>query len=154
MNLAITPNKYSATNMASSGSNDSFKYGKTDSSNQEIEWENLILSLREVFEECSEPNWDGYDAAPISKKAYLEALKVLEHLPLTLPLPEIVPEASGEIGMEWYREKGYVFVISLAGDGSITYAGIFGKGNRTHGDERFIESLPQEVISNIQRLFS
>lgn len=112
-----------------------------------------LTSLKEVFGDCSEVDWDGYNALPISYKAYCEAEKLLELLPPHLPIPEIVPEPTGEIGLEWYREKQYVFVISVGGNNIITYAGIFGEGNRTNGTEIFFESIPCNIINYILRLF-
>lgn len=110
-------------------------------------------SLWEVFKDCSEANWDGYNARPISDKAFLEALKLLQLLPAYLPSPEIVPEPTGEMGLEWYKGNQFVFVMSLSGNNTITYAGMFGPGIETHGTESFSESLPRTVIENIRRLF-
>jgi len=76
----------------------------------------VLQSLDEVFDECSEEGWDGYDALPITKYAYIEAKRLIESLPLTsFPIPEVVPEPSGEIGLEWYREERQVFVASVSG---------------------------------------
>lgn len=113
----------------------------------------LLRSLREVFKECSKENWNGYDAKPISVDACAEAKKLIECLPMTLPMPEIVPEPTGEIALEWYKDKQSVFVISVSGNNVITYAGLFGKGNETHGTEFFVDALPMVIISSIQRLY-
>lgn len=116
--------------------------------------EQVLLSLEEIFKECSKENWDGYDAKPISFGAYVEAEKLINCLPMTLPMPEIVPEPTGEIALEWYKDKQFVFVISVSGNNVITYAGLFGKGNETHGTEGFfVDTLPMVIIRNIQRLY-
>lgn len=111
-----------------------------------------LTAIKEVFKDCSEPNWDGYNAIPISYEAYCEAGKLLTLLPLSFPMPEIVPEPTGEIGLEWYKGKQFVFVISVGGNNIITYAGIFGEGNKTHGTEVFTESIPPTILRNIRRL--
>jgi hypothetical protein len=116
--------------------------------------ENALESLIEVYQACLEPNWDGYGARPISEAAYFEAVKILGLLPPSLPMPEIVPEPNGEIAFEWYKGREYTFVISVGGNNIITYAGLFGKGNETHGTEYFIELLPTIIVDNIRRLFS
>ena len=107
----------------------------------------------DVFLDCRAPDWDGYGAEPVTDKAYFEAAKLLELLPSYLPLPEIVPEPTGDIALEWHKENQFTFVLSVNGNNTITYAGIFGPGNETHGTENFTESIPRIIIDNIQRLF-
>jgi hypothetical protein len=108
--------------------------------------------LMDVFLDCRTPDWDGYSAEPITEKAYFEAAKLLELLPLYLPLPEIVPEPTGDIALEWHRDHQFTFILSVNGNNTITYAGIFGPGNEIHGTENFTESIPRIIIDNIQRL--
>ncbi len=113
----------------------------------------VLLSLDEVFEECSDEGWDGYEARPITEDAYNEAKRLIESLPLTsIPMPEIIPEPSGEIALEWSRGKRQVFVASVSGKKEIVYAGLFGT-NKTHGTEYFGDLLPLEIIKNIRRLY-
>ena len=52
----------------------------------------LLNKLFQVYQECSEENWDGYDAQLISKETYLEAEKLIRLLPSHIKEPEIVPE--------------------------------------------------------------
>lgn len=116
--------------------------------------DSALEELDELFQRCSVPGWDGYGAAPISQDAYFEAAKFLKMLPPSGPLPEIVGEPTGEIALEWYMGKHFVFVVSVAGNRTITYAGMFGKGNETHGTENFAHVLPSVVVRNIRRLIS
>jgi len=116
--------------------------------------DDVYQSLDEIFEECSEENWDGYDALPISEDVVLEAKRLIESLPATssIPMPEIVPEPTGEIGLEWYKSKRSVFVVSVNGKNEAAYAGLFGP-NKTHGEEYFGDSIPSVIIDNLKRLF-
>jgi len=115
--------------------------------------EEALQSLKEVFEECSEEGWDGYDALPITKYAYIEAKRLIESLPVTaFTMPEVAPEPNGEIGIEWYRENRLVFVVSVSGKNEIVYAGLFG-ANKTHGTEYFGDSLPSIILENLKRLY-
>src|SRR4030042_2939942 len=99
-------------------------------------------SLEQVFHECSDENWDGYGAQPLTEDAYYEAKKLLKLLPsYSLPMPEIIPEPDGSIGLEWYKDKRFVYVISVSGNSELTYAGLFGL-NKTHGTEYFADLLP------------
>jgi len=113
----------------------------------------LIDNLIEVYKECSEENWDGYGAKPITRKVYHEALHLIALLPPSLPLPNIVPEPDGSIGFEWYKEKRNIFVISIGGNNIINFAGLFGDVNKIHGTEFYADSLPQIVNESLQRLF-
>lgn len=113
----------------------------------------VLQSLNEVFVECSTEGWDGYDAIPIAGDVYFESKRLIESLPLTpFPMPEVVPEPSGEIGLEWYRRKRLVFTVSVSGSNEIVYAGLFGT-NKSHGTEHFNESLPSAIIENLRRLY-
>ena len=116
--------------------------------------EEALQSLREIYRECSEEGWDGYDALPITGSAYVEAKRLIESLPLTsfFPMPEVVPEPNGEIGLEWYRKSRLVFIASVSGRNEIVYAGLFG-ANKTHGTEYFGDSLPSVILENLKRLY-
>ncbi len=113
-----------------------------------------IANLKETFQDCSSVNWDGYGAQPVSASAYTEALAFLNALPPHIPIPEVVPEPDGSIGFEWENGANRVFTASLSGKGSIVYAGLIGKGTKTHGTETFDDAIPPSTIQTIQRLFS
>lgn len=105
----------------------------------------------EVYKECSEEDWDGYGAKPIKEEAYLQALELVDALPSSLPLPEVIPERSGDLALEWSKGKRAVLVISVSGEKMIQYAGIFGT-SKIHGSEYLEDFLPQVIIENISRL--
>jgi len=114
----------------------------------------VLQSLDEVFQECSEEGWDGYDALPITEDAYLETERLIKSLPLSsfIPMPEITPEPDGGIGLEWPKGKRLVFAVSIKGKNEIVYAGLFGM-NKTHGIEYFGDTLPSVIIENLRRLY-
>lgn len=109
--------------------------------------------LVEIVKECSSENWDGYGAHAITGGAYEEAKKIINILPSSIPAPELVPEPNGEIGFEWRKGKGRVFVISVGGNYLITYAGIF-FGNKVHGSEYFEDNFPFAIRQYLRRLYS
>jgi len=119
-----------------------------------IDWvDDAIKELYEIYIENSEDDWDGYGAAALSYDAYFEASKILMIIPTSLPMPEVAAEPDGGIGLEWYKEKGYSFVISVNGKGIISYAGLFGSGNETYGSESFSGLLPKTIIDGLRRLY-
>ena len=115
-------------------------------------WAKVALST--VLRECSQENWDGYGALPVSEAAYSEAEKLLRLLPLDIPIPDVIPEPTGELAFEW-RNRDRFFLLSVGGSNTISYAGIFdkGEGGKTHGTVRFRESLPDDIIERIRFLF-
>ena len=118
-----------------------------------INWVEMALeNLNEVYEECSEEDWDGYEAVPVSYQTFFEASRLLRMFPPSLPMPDILAEPDGSIGLEWYRRRGFSFAISLGGKDTIYYAGIFGK-NETHGKEEFTDFVPENILENLRRLF-
>ena len=113
----------------------------------------VLQSLNKEFDECSEEGWDGYDALPITKEAYFEAMKLIKCLPITsFPMPEVAPEPNGEIGLEWFIGRRQVFNASVSGKNEIVYAGLFGV-NKVHGTEYFGDSLPFAILENLKRLY-
>lgn len=110
-----------------------------------------VNSLNEISKECSKANWDRYGANAVSNDSVNEARHFVELMPSFFPRPQILPEPSGEIGFEWYKDKRLIFVVSFSGKGSISYAGIFGS-NKVHGTEYFSDCIPEVIYENIRRL--
>lgn len=129
--------------------------GKDDSS-YSITWERrrlLLSDLAMVFEECSEENWDGQDAAPLSLKAYLEARDFILALPIWVSDPEIVAEPGGGMGFQWMLGPNRIFTASLDGKNVLTYAGILGVPERTrYGSEEFDGEIPKEILEGLAEI--
>ena len=113
-----------------------------------------LEELEEIYNECSEKNWDGYGADKISREVYFEVTKLLNLIPTSFPIPEIAPEPDGGIGLEWYKDKGQTFIISVDGRKVITFAGLFGEYSEVHGTETFTNSMPTFIFDHLNRLFS
>ena len=120
---------------------------------QEDEKEPLYRALYRVYREGSEANWDDDGAYPINEQTFLEAQMLLDQLPSELPLPEVLPEPTGNIAFEWYKGKRHIFVLSVDGKGIIEYAGLFGRHSKSYGAEYFSGQLPELIVSHILRLF-
>lgn len=108
--------------------------------------------IDEVYRQCAGENWDGEGASPVSAQTIREAAKFLTALPLSLRTPEIVPEPAGAIGFEWRSGPNAIFVASVHGMQTITYAGLFGVGVTSYGTEEFTDSIPATIIEHLQRL--
>lgn len=116
--------------------------------------EPLYRDLYRIYRECFKPDWDNDGADPINEQTFIEAIMLLDQLPSDLPLPDIIPEPTGNVAFEWYKGKRNVYVISVGGNKIIEYAGLFGRHNKTYGAEYFSGELPVLIISHIFRLFS
>lgn len=112
-----------------------------------------LAALRETYEEAADNNWDGYGAMAVSPLVYYRAQRFLQILPPGFPVPEVGVDPDGEISLEWYRGPRKVFSVSLAGNGRLSYAGIFGLRS-THGTDFLGDELPDAVVANLTRLFS
>lgn len=112
----------------------------------------LYKDIFRVYQECIEKNWDGYDAEAVNENVFFESIKFIDSMPDDIQMPEVIPEPTGEIAFEWYKDRKHIFVTSLSGEGIISYAGLFGAKNKSHGTEIFIDNIPNVIISNIKRL--
>ncbi len=112
----------------------------------------LISSMQNLCQEYSSQGWDGYDAEPIFRSACDEAMRFIRLLPFNIDLPEVVPEPTGSIALEWYKRKDHLFVASLSGNGTIEYAGLFGSGNKSYGSERLGGFIPPIILHHIHRI--
>jgi hypothetical protein len=115
-----------------------------------------IQMLQDFYEARSESllgNWDGYEAKAINDESFFEAMRFTEMIPITIPLPEIGVEPTGEIVLEWHRSLGRLFSIIATGHNEVIYAGLFGTG-KVNGIEYFRDELPKAILDNLQRLFS
>ena len=115
----------------------------------------LIQDLRETIGECSIEDWDGYGALPIQEQAVLEAERFITFMPAFMPDPEIAPEPSGDIGLQWSFGENRILTVSFEGRDIITYAAILGSSERTKcGKEKFNNSIPQVILKGIEEISS
>ena len=114
--------------------------------------ENHIRSeLTEVFEECSQSNWDGYNALPVTYDSYLLAERFLIALPLGMPLPSIGAEPDGQFTCEWSTGARRCLSISFDPSGDLHFAALTGPG-RACGSVPFVDSIPQTILDLIRQV--
>lgn len=107
--------------------------------------------LYTVAEQCSAPNWDGYNAAPVSNEAYRLAYCFIEQLPPNLPMPTIGAEPDGHLTLEWHRSADNTLSISVAPDGNLHYSALLGP-NSVYGTEAFFDQVPEIIVRLVHRL--
>lgn len=111
-------------------------------------------ALQEIAQRCEAPNWDNDGALPITRDAIDEAAALLSYLPLSVPIPDIFPEATGSVAFEWYRRPRYRYVLTMSGNRTVEFAGLFGPGNELYGEFRLEGGLPQAVCDHLKHLYS
>ncbi len=111
-------------------------------------------TIYEVYRRCSQKNWNGEDAEPISENAAKEAERLLLALPSHIPIPDIFSDPTGAIAFEWYRRPKHRLVISFYGNGTPEFAGLLGAGNEVYGQTRIGNGLPNIIQDHLRQLFS
>lgn len=112
----------------------------------------LVPELFEVVEDCSDVNWDGYDALPIRLAAFKDSLSFMMSMPSWMPHPEVVPENSGDIGFQWNLGSKKKFAVSFRGDNTVSYAGLLGASSVISGKEIYSGSIPKVINESLRRI--
>ncbi len=108
----------------------------------------------EIAEECKDPGWDGYEAAPISLEALRRSLILIHALPDFSPLPELVPAPEGEIAFEWNSGNDKTLSVTPKAD-RLVYAVYLGANHSKCGKVPFDESWPwhEDIMTILSRYF-
>ena len=96
----------------------------------------------------------GGEVSPVSELTCKETIDFLRKLPSTLPFPEVIVEPNGDLALEWFVSNYCSFLVGFSGKGIMTYAGLFGRGQKTYGTELISEAIPSSVVENIRRVLS
>lgn len=116
--------------------------------------ESLIREeLADVWIDCSEADWDGYGAVPVTWDTYQLARRFLLSLPVGTQIPCIGAEPDGHITLEWHHAPRRTLSVSISPDGDLYYAALLGPG-RTCGTEPFFGEVPKRILDLIRDVFS
>ena len=110
-----------------------------------------IDAIVKLPERYREKNWDGLDAAPIPELAFQEARNFLRKLPPSVPMPEVIAEPDGYLGLEWYTNKWLLYVVSFNGSGVLSCSGLIGS-ERIYCPRYMDEGIPAEILRNIAKV--
>ena len=114
--------------------------------------DSLLDEISQVSQSCDKQGWDGYDAEPISSESAIRAAQLIELLPNSIQTPNVVPEPSGDISLEWRTADQKDFSLGVSGQ-NLVYAGIFGGSSKAYGEERFSRGLPSTVLEILTSYF-
>lgn len=107
--------------------------------------------LGTVWEECREPNWDGYQALPVTQDTLRSTYQFLESMPSGVPSPSIGAEADGDLTLEWHQSRRHTLSVSVSPEGDLHYSALFGS-NRVYGTEAFFGDIPKIILDLIRRI--
>lgn len=111
-----------------------------------------LIELWEVWDECRDANWDGYNAMPVEREAYHAAYTLIESLPMRLPRPSVGAAPDGHLTLEWYRSPRRSLSVSVEPDGLLHYAGLYGASKR-YGTMSFFSTTPSELIQLVRDVY-
>lgn len=86
----------------------------------------LLAALKSILQDCSIPGWDGESAMPISARAVEHAKLVINSLPFTVGIPDIIPQSNGKLAFEWYRGPFHQLIISVGPTSNVAYSALLG----------------------------
>jgi hypothetical protein len=107
--------------------------------------------LIDVILTSSEPNWNGYDAAPVKPNSIRDSLRLVQVIPLGIPAPSIGAEPDGDITFEWYAAPRKTLSVSVDDCGNLHYAALLGP-DRAFGTEAFVGILPRRILDLIYQI--
>jgi hypothetical protein len=108
----------------------------------------LYDKVYSIYCDCSQRNWDGYDAAPIEKEAYRNAINLIKLLPGEVIIPDVIAENTGDISLCWERNDE-TLIVSVGKEKKIQYVRV---AERYHlsGDFDFEEEIPLRILNEIK----
>jgi hypothetical protein len=109
--------------------------------------------LSRLYKECLEPNWDGYNALPITEDTYRLTYELVEALPLSTPPPSFGAEPDGHITLEWYCSPRRTLSVSVSPESELHYAALLGD-SKAYGTEPFFGNAPKTLVDLIHRVMA
>ena len=111
----------------------------------------LKTELISLFDECSEPGWDGYDAESLSKLAKFSAMAFIDSIPEGAMTPEVSASPDDGLTFEWEGD-GRILSVTIYDD-IVVYAQLIG-GAKQHGEVDFLKEMPDAISSTLLQFFS
>ncbi len=112
----------------------------------------LLKTLRETWERCQQPNWDGEGAEAVSTETHDVARRLLESLPSGTPLPTVSAEPDGQLNFEWYHAPRRLLTASISSSGTLFWAALIGSED-PRGSCQFVDQFPQTLLYWIGQVY-
>ncbi len=120
-----------------------------------LDWEPTVKgAFRDIREECRNTGWDGQGALAITDRVITTTENVVMALfallPKGTPVPEVIPEADGEICLSWVVDNDRQLSLSIGAHDKINFAGRFGKEGVLHGWQPIDATSPRALDQSLQ----
>lgn len=115
----------------------------------------LVAEASEICRECSQPDWDGYDAAALSEEAFVQAKDFINLLPDGVSQPDLVPSPDGWLSFEWRSPEDRILSVTIE-NGTLIYATSVSQDHVDYGQiplEEYREQFPPRLESILSRYF-
>lgn len=108
--------------------------------------------LSQIYVNFRQPNWDGYNASPITAETFFAAKSFFELLQDSINVPEVMADPDGDIAFEW-NNKDNSLTVAVNSTGHIAFAGYFRDNATIHGSEAIDDSAVETVERLIDRVY-
>lgn len=117
-----------------------------------LNWrDKLKQETKIITQKCNYNGWDGYDAVSINQSSLEQTLNLIDLLPNNIQTPEISPEPSGNMALEWHPRENLILSISAC-ENKISYAAIL-ENKKINGEEYFAIILPKSIEEILLKYF-
>jgi hypothetical protein len=118
-----------------------------------VRWtaEAAIAELRRLQRIAAESNWDGHGALPLDARAAEQALRFIQALPTTVPVPDVSADPDGEVDLLWQTDPTRTISVSVGPNGRLTYAALMGTA-QSYGTEWLANEIPQAILDSLARV--
>lgn len=113
----------------------------------------LHILLDDMYDECKECNWDGYDAYPINELTLEYAHQFIELIPDEIPMPSVGCEPTGDITFEWYKGSDRDVVVSISDSGLVDYVTTIGKEYFSGSLDIENHEFPEILLDMIKKMY-
>lgn len=148
VDLFSSPSKFSQRDLNESDEKEARRWEDLASEQKRLDEIEALIKLPGRYRQ---KNWDGLEAELIPAAAIQEARIFLRKLPSFIPMPEVIPEPDGYLGLEWYANKWLLYVVSFNGTGVLSCSGLIG-AERTYGPRYMDAGIPAEILRNIKKV--
>ena len=114
--------------------------------------DSLLDELSQISQSCEKEAGTAMMPNLFSSESAIWAAQLIELLPNSIQIPNVVPEPSGDISFEWRTDDQKDFSLGVSRQ-NLVYAGIFGGSSKRYGEERFSRGLPSTVLEILTSYF-
>jgi hypothetical protein len=111
----------------------------------------LQRELADILRDCSEPDWNGYNANPIDRRSVSLVCSFLQQLPSSITYPELSPEPSGNLTMVW-QKNGYHLIVGINPNKIIAWGGTSPQNGHVYGDAPFDTLIPIVLLELLKKI--